>query len=184
MVDQLTNPQIQNTIPPKFLFSKVRKETGHKTRKLVLSAFLCYTKTFIKITPNSNDSRVLRFIYFIQTCTFTCILVNHASTHVPLLPPDGFLAQRIVSPDSFFCLTRMGGHTDPSGAVSGCRGHPAASARGGSPRGSRNIPPTWREYYCQKRRTSKKKKVNVWNDGLLVSEMCNLQHIYQNHIQW
>lgn len=123
--------------------------------------FYVTLKPFIKITPNSNDSRVLRFIYFIQTCTFTCILVNHASTHVPLLPPDGFLAQRIVSPDSFFCLTRMGGHTDPSGAVSGCRGHPAASARGGSPRGSRNIPPTWREYYCQKRRTSKKKKVNV-----------------------
>lgn len=120
--------------------------------------FYVTLKPFIKITPNSNDSRVLRFIYFIQTCTFTCILVNHASTHVPLLPPDGFLAQRIVSPDSFFCLTRMGGHTDPSGAVSGCRGHPAASARGGSPRGSRNIPPTWREYYCQKRRTSKKKK--------------------------
>lgn len=91
--------------------------------------------------------------------------------HVPLLPPDGFLVQRIVSPNSFFCPSRMGGHTDPSDAVLGGHEHPAASARGGSPRGSRNIPPTWTGCYCQKRQTSKKKKrepVNVSTDGLLV----------------
>lgn len=95
--------------------------------------------------------------------------------HVPLLPPDGFLVQRIVSPNSFFCPSRMGGHTDPSDAVLGGHEHPAASARGGSPRGSRNIPPTWTGCYCQKRETSKKERAskcfNRWFTGL-----CNIQH--------